>query len=236
MGKKICSSCNIEKELNEYHFIRQENRYNKRCKICINKYNIIHYNQVKLRPLINLKYKVCRTCKIEKQISDFNKERKQKDGYNNECKVCYLIFQKQNRIKNNPKPLLKLNHKICTSCKIELSSDNFYPMKLGKFGLNPSCKECNKIKRNKWMVEGGGREYNNTWKRDRRKNNINEKIKELLRGRFNDALKRHTSGGMVNKKHSALRILGCSIKQCEKYLSSQFIPLFNWSNHGIIWE
>lgn len=32
--------------------------------------------------------KVCTKCKIEKELSDFNKNKSKKDGYNNICRVC----------------------------------------------------------------------------------------------------------------------------------------------------
>ena len=32
--------------------------------------------------------KICRTCKQEKLLSEFNKDKRQKDGYATQCKEC----------------------------------------------------------------------------------------------------------------------------------------------------
>ena len=43
--------------------------------------------------------KTCTTCKIEKQLIDFSKNKSHKDGYSSQCKECV----KQYKIKNADK-------------------------------------------------------------------------------------------------------------------------------------
>jgi len=48
--------------------------------------------------------KICRTCKQEKPLSEFNKDKRQKDGYATQCKECKHAYDKARyeRIKNDP--------------------------------------------------------------------------------------------------------------------------------------
>ena len=48
--------------------------------------------------------KICRTCKEEKPISEFNRDRRQKDGYATQCKDCKHKADKERyeRVKNDP--------------------------------------------------------------------------------------------------------------------------------------
>lgn len=228
---KICSKCTNEKILDEFYFIKQENRYNKRCKNCINIYNKKSYDGVKLLPKITVETKICSQCKFEKNIKEFNKERKQKDGYNNSCKECVKIQQSKFRLKYNPKQIFKPNHKICNCCKDELHFDNFYPLKLGKFGLHNNCKICCSKKFKEWQNKNG-KDWENKYRKERKKTDIQFKLKCLLRGRINDALKK----GKVTKRHSSLKILDCGLDFYKEYLQNQFLPVFTWENHGIVWE
>lgn len=43
--------------------------------------------------------KVCFRCKIEKDISNFHKDKRQKDGYNNVCIECKKIRENENMLK-----------------------------------------------------------------------------------------------------------------------------------------
>lgn len=45
--------------------------------------------------------KICRTCKEEKELSEFYTKKNTKDGYRTECKKCALKKEKEYR-KNKP--------------------------------------------------------------------------------------------------------------------------------------
>lgn len=36
--EKICKTCKIEKDINEFHFVKQQNKYSPKCKTCYNLY------------------------------------------------------------------------------------------------------------------------------------------------------------------------------------------------------
>jgi hypothetical protein len=43
--------------------------------------------------------KACSTCKVEKDVSEFCKDRSAKDGYQYKCKACFKLKYKENRDK-----------------------------------------------------------------------------------------------------------------------------------------
>jgi hypothetical protein len=179
--------------------------------------------------------KLCPTCNKTKELIKFNKNKNRKDGYQRECKECchdhhnkHYHTKKSPRLKEN----IKEGHKICTSCEQELLLTEFKPGK-GRFGVGANCKTCFNKKWNEYQKRTGQNKKHNKLKRQ---TDIQWKLKANLRGRYLDALKRHTSGGKVNKHHSAIELIGCSIEFYKQYLEQQFKPDMTWENHGILWE
>ena len=179
--------------------------------------------------------KFCPTCNQEKNITEFNKNKTRKDGYQRECRNCchlhhniHYHLKKSSRLKEN----IKEGYKICTSCNQELPLNLFKPGK-GRFKVGSNCKLCFNQKWNQYQQKTGQNRKHNKLKRQ---TDPQWKLKANLRGRYLDALKRHTSGGKVNKHHSAIELLGCDIEFYKQYLEQQFQPDMTWKNHGVLWE
>lgn len=70
----------------------------------------------------------------------------------------------------------------------------------------------------------------NTWRRiwskERRKNNLEFRLKSCLRTRLYNALRGNFRAG------SAVRDLGCSIEFLKQHLETQFQPDMTWENYG----
>jgi hypothetical protein len=182
--------------------------------------------------------KLCPTCKQTKELTEFGNNKTRKDGYQRECRKCsHDSHNKHYRTKKSPrlKENLKEGHKVCSCCKQELLFNNFNKQKGGRFGISGECKIC-LSSRNKIWKENGGKEWENNWTKIQRQTNPQWKLKQVLRCRYLDALKRHTSGGRVNKHHSAIELLGCSIEFYKQHLEQQFKPDMTWENHGELWE
>ena len=182
--------------------------------------------------------KLCPTCTQTKDLTEFNKNKNCKDGYQRECrKCCHIHHDKHYHTKKSPrlKENLKEGHKVCSCCKQELLLKKFNKQKGGRFKVSGECKICLHA-RNKIWKENGGKEWENNWAKNQRQTNPQWKLKQVLRGRYLDALKRHTSGGKVNKHHSAIKLIGCSIEFYKQYLEQQFKPDMTWENHGTVWE
>lgn len=182
--------------------------------------------------------KFCPTCKQDKELTEFTKNKSRKDGYQRECKeCCHTHHNKHYHSKKSPrlKENLKEGYKICTSCKQELLLMRFNKQKGGRFGVSGECKSC-LFSRNKIWKENGGKQWENNWAKVQRKINPQWKLKANLRGRYLDAIKRHTTGGKVNKHHSAIELIGCDIQFYKQYLEQQFQSDMTWENHGVVWE
>lgn len=236
MVEKFCNECGLTKSINEFYFVKQENRYNARCKSCINKYSKKIYNINKKSSKTQVEYKTCRTCNKIKPISEFCKETKQPDGYNNQCKVCYREWQKNNRDKKKPIPTLKPEHKICNKCKQELPFSSFTKEPAGRFGLHSWCKQCSYENYKDWKINKGGKEWENNYQKRKKEIDPIHHLKFILRLRLNDALRRYTSGGKVYKTHSAIKLLGCDMEFYKQYLESKFDDKMLWENYGKYWE
>ena len=183
-----------------------------------------------------MEIKICPTCKVEKTLESYNKNKNRKDGLQRECKeCCHSHHNKHYHTKKSPrlKENLKEGYKVCTTCNQELLLINFTTQKAGRFGVNSTCKVCFNLDWNEYQKRTG---QNNSYNKHRKATDPQFKLKTLLRGRLFDALKRHTKGGKVNKTHSALTLLGCSIDEYKIFLENQFKPDMNWGNHGKIWE
>ena len=179
--------------------------------------------------------KLCPTCKQEKTLDSFNKNKTRKDGYQRECReCCHSHHNKHYHTKKSPrlKENLKEGYKICTNCNKELPLADFKPGE-GRFGVKSNCKICFNKKWNEYQQKTGQNKKHNKLKRQ---TNPQWKLKANLRSRYLDALKRHTRGGKVNKYHSAIELLGCDIEFYKQYLEQQFKPDMTWENHGTLWE
>jgi hypothetical protein len=183
--------------------------------------------------------KVCPTCKQLKLISEFSKNKLRKDGLQRECKVCckanhdkhYYSKKSPTRFKTPDLP----GSKTCTDCKEAKPFTDYNKLKAGKHGLSSRCKKCTAKYHDAWRQKNG-REWENNYAKMRKKTDPEYKIKYLLRMRLLDAVKRHTNGGKVNKKHSAVLLLGCSIAEAVNHIEKQFLKGMTWENHGIVWE
>jgi hypothetical protein len=149
---------------------------------------------------------------------------------------------------------MKLEYKNCPCCKIEKKLDEFPKDKTKKTGRDVYCKECKRKKVKKHYLDedknNHHREYikkynikyysieknkikrrkqRSKYDKDKYKNDPLFKIKILLRRRVNNILN-------YDKKDSIINLIGCSVYDLRKYIESQFLPEFNWDNHGKIWE
>jgi hypothetical protein len=177
--------------------------------------------------------KQCPTCKVEKNIEQYNKNKTRKDGLQRECReCCHDHHNKHYQTKKSPRlnENLQFNHKICSNCKQELSFEQFNKLKLGRFNLRSTCKICDSSKDKQYRKNN--KEKLNQYRKNKKSSDPQFKLKQILRIRLLDALKRKNT----TKNHSAITLLGCSIEYAQKHLETQFMPEMNWNNHGTYWE
>lgn len=177
--------------------------------------------------------KLCPTCKNKRNIEKFFwKNKSRKDGFQRECKICCKQHsQKHYWAKRSPrlKENLKEGYKVCTHCKKELPLSKFKPSKKGRFKVNSNCKVCFNKLWNDYQRRTG---QNNNYQRLRKLNDPLFKLKNNVRLRVNEVLKRNN----ITKNHSGLKYLGCDVKIYKKHLESKFTKEMTWDNHGKYWE
>lgn len=161
--------------------------------------------------------KLCNCCKILKNSEEFAKNRRFKDGLQYKCKKCYNEIYK-----NNINKLLKYSNEYNTDNKLarkEWNKKN--KIKIKEYHLlhyaknNTIYKKQHKNwrdKNNEWLKEYSNNKYNN---------DINFKIKHLIRSEISHSLKH-------NKTKKSVEYLGCSYQECREYLEKQFKPEMTW--------
>lgn len=223
---KFCGYCKYDKPILQFGVGRNT------CKDCEYQIRMLKASENK----IEVFEKTCFTCHIIHSIEYFDNSKKSADGKSVNCKNCTSIYRKNYKVINNLYAEvidIKPGHKICTGCKEELLFENFWKSKLGKFGLKSNCKKCDAQRVIKYKRETG---WENNRRKERRKTDVQFWIKNILRGRLYDALQQHTKGYKVTKRHSALTLLGCTMKELESHLESKFRDGMSWDNKGSYWE
>lgn len=105
--------------------------------------------------------KVCTKCSIEKEVTEFYKNKQIKCGYDSWCKKCQLK-KKRKYQKKSPKTierekLLLENKKRCTQCDNIKEVTEFNKYNKSKSGYSSWCKKC---KKEKYYNYSSNRQYN----------------------------------------------------------------------------
>lgn len=177
--------------------------------------------------------KVCRTCKENKPLIEFNKNKRQIDGYAKVCRTCDKAYNKANYRLRHPVETIQEGHKKCSGCQ-QIKPNTEYNRR-GSDKLQPECKTCASMRYQTWRQQGG-KEWENEYSKYRKATDPKYKLRFILRLRLLDALKRQLRGGKVGKTHSALDLIGCTMEELQIHLQSKFIGDMAWNNHGTVWE
>ena len=151
--------------------------------------------------------KICIVCEKEKELNEFGKRKKSKDGYGNQCKPCLNDLAK-----------IRLNN---------LSDEEKKRRKIIK----------NKINRKFWENNIEDPEFKLKQKIKRRENHLKRmedplyKLKVSFSRRLNRFLKRGVCNKSTNKEYY-LDKLGCSFEELKTYLESKFEDWMTWENYG----
>lgn len=159
METKVCIECSIKKPLSDFYFNEKRQSYNKVCRTCeylirkqreqSEKSSIKKKLQEENEELLKHSKKKCNICLQIKDLSEFY-YRKEQQRYRNECKLCILQKQKENRdVKSIEKKRIKAiekanktipKSKICSKCNIEKPLNEFRTNKSGY--IFTVCKQC----------------------------------------------------------------------------------------------
>jgi len=198
-----------------------------------------------------MKTKKCVKCQVEKEILNFNKNSKTKDGLYSYCKTCCkeysITYNEVNKIKKQEysKKYAKENkNKIQIYYKQNRDSILEKQKKYNKENREERKKYENKyfsnidnrIKQNensnKWREKNidHHRYTRKEYMRKYRQENLNYKIKDNIVTRINRLLK--NSNIYTGREESIETYLGCSLDEYKIYLESLFTNEMTWENYG----
>ena len=157
--------------------------------------------------------KICSKCGVEKEVCEFNKKTKDKNG----------------------RQYLKSRCKKCQSEDEKIRRDK-YPEQY-KMWYNETRTDRNKwrsvyYQKNKEKILLQNKNYNTQTRNNRKKKykeDILFKLRHILSCRIRDLLKLKS----FEKRQLFNRILGCSPEFLKEYLEQKFYNGMSWENHGI---
>ena len=162
--------------------------------------------------------KICTICKIEKDESEFYKNKRNKDGLNSWCKACFHDYN-QKWYKNNSENMKKYMK--------EWSKNNPEYKKEWYKNNSEKVKEAAK----QWRTDNPekAKEADKQYSKNRRANDNNYKLLTNLRARITSAVKLQSG----NKAYKSIELLGCTIEEVRQHLEKQFQPGMSWDNYGL---
>jgi len=193
--RKVCNKCREEKDSSCFY----KRKLNKdglslRCVECVNE--IRQRRRDELAVVSPVAAKVCTKCKIEKDLSEFKRDRFSKDGLNFQCKECKRDAVRKRKAalveKREANPITK-TEKVCATCGIEKEVGRFYKSNRYADGFARQCIECRNLLRNSPEAKEQSKKYNKKYNQDhadqiREKNrkwrdNNPEKVRAMVRKR-----------------------------------------------------
>ena len=202
--KKTCSTCEVEKTIDSFYFIKNSNNYRNQCKLCVSDRKKQYY--------ADNKEKVCAKAAEYKQN---NKEN--------------VVASQAEYRQNNKEKIAARNAEYHQKNKEKIAARNAEYRQNNKEKI--AAKKVEYAKHNKEKIAARKAEYtqqnrkkNNEYNRNRHKNNANAKLANNIRSRINKALKGH------NKSFHTKEILGIDIENYKKWLLFQMTPEMNFNN------
>lgn len=153
--------------------------------------------------------KVCSKCKVEKEFSEFSKNKNKKNGLHSSCKMC----DKQWRVDNSDE--LK-QYRLDNSDKRKESTKQWYlnnPEYRKKYNKKYSSENKDKI---------------NKYKKNRKLTNPFIKISHNICSLIGSSIKKQG----YTKKSKTYEILGCSYEDFKIHLENKFTEGMTWDNYG----
>lgn len=158
--------------------------------------------------------KFCTKCETEKPFTEFNKNKRQNDGFQSYCKICHKDYVQQNKqqlqtyyqnwLENNRETRNLSNQKYRQNNRQQFR--DYYKTYRSK----PSFKE------NRRNYENSKRKISNLY---RVKTNLRKRIGSFLKGK--------------KKSKSTEILLGCSYQDFIIYLEQKFTDGMSWENYGL---
>jgi hypothetical protein len=157
--------------------------------------------------------KICKKCKLEKELTYFRKEIKGSKGVKSTCKTCDKFIRDLNK-SNKETPLKKSQEEIIEARR------NYYKSnkeKLNKYSREYRLKNKDKIRvtRNKYQ-----------------KKRLSEDFVYSFKFKINNIIRKSFKKRNCIKSKRTEEILGCTIQEFIYYISSKFTEGMTLENYG----
>lgn len=206
--------------------------------------------------------KTCTKCKIEKDSSEFSKDKGKRDGLSCWCKSCQKTDKEKNKLRNQqyqkeydarrresrlkyPKIYYEDHSaeglKYCVRCQKLKSFNEFHKAKSGRFGLSSICKNCQQLYDKERYATKERKEYNRN-KYNEFKDVYNKAKSFKYKSDINFRVSRIMSVNIRSaiKKDKAERhwenLVPYTLQELKDHLESQFTSEMSWDNYGSYWE
>lgn len=172
--------------------------------------------------------KICNKCKEEKEICEFTKDKRNKNGFGYTCKVCHNKHSKLYRNNNQEKITIwkELNKDYN---KIYYENNKTSALERKKIWRSNNLEKEKKYRKNYNLINlekiKENRRIKNKIKYD---NDFVYRIKQNIRTRINLFLKSNN----IKKQNKTFDIVGCSPEYLKEYLEKQFINGMTWENRN----
>lgn len=180
--------------------------------------------------------KICNCCNAEKDLEEFHKNSKFKDGLNNICKYCQKIKSKEYYNKNREKVKLGVSNyrnnnleKVNNFVKENYNKNRESLLEYKKIYYIKNRDEMLRMskdyyEKNKKAIHEKSKLYISY----KRKTDPLYKLKDSIRTLILRSLK---SDGYIKSKKTE-SILGCNISEFKIFIENKFIDGMTWENHG----
>jgi hypothetical protein len=169
--------------------------------------------------------KICKDCNSEKNINEFYKNKTSKDGYNNDCRECFIIkrktYQKEYSKEYEKKDNVKKYRKTFDTKNKERRKKKYYEnVELSR--------EINRIARKKQRDKNriGLNIKRRDYYRHKMKTDPIFKLKKNIRGRIYSYTK------YEGKSKITFEIVGLTAKELKIYIENKFTNGMTWENYG----
>jgi|LakMenEpi03Aug12_release.lakeMendotaPanAssembly.Ray.scaffolds.fasta_scaffold263034_2 hypothetical protein len=169
--------------------------------------------------------KICKDCNTEKNINEFYKNKTSKDGYNNDCRECFIIkrktYRKEYSKEYEKRDNVKKYRKTFDKKNKERRKTKYYE----NVELN---REINRIARKKQRDKDriGLNIKRRNYYRHKMKTDPLFKLKKNVRNRIWSYTKYN------GKSKTTFEIVGLTAEELKIHLENQFIGEMNWENYG----
>lgn len=182
--------------------------------------------------------KICKICKVEKELDQYHNKAMGKFGKDSVCICCrktkaqekYLlnrdkIIEQTKKYKQENKDLVKLRNQ-------EYDQRNAEKIASRKAKYRDDNAEYIAAQKKEYHSKPEVKARRNEWFKNKQKTDIEFHMKVILRNRVANFMNKRSNG---KKAGSAVKDLGCSVGFFLKYLESKFTEGMNWDNYGK-WE